>query len=312
MKAVVWTKFGPPETLKYRDLPKPVPKDDEVLIKIYATSVHRGDVRMRALDVPFPWWTKIFAWVFLGITLRLHPVLGMELSGKVEAVGKNVTNFKVGDEVFAETASNNLGAYAEFKCMKADSAIALKPKNLSFAQVSVIPAGGITTLGMVKNANIHRQQKVLIYGASGSIGTFAIQLCKNLGADITGVCSTNNLELVKSLGAGKVIDYTNEDFTTEDQKYDIVFDAVGKLKREQAVKVLKQDGLFLNIHVDSDKVKKKDFPKLLSELRELCEEGKLQAVIDRTYSLDEIVEAHRYVDSGHKRGNVAIIVAKDE
>jgi NADPH:quinone reductase-like Zn-dependent oxidoreductase len=308
MKAVLWTKFGPPETLKFTEVPKPIPKDNEVLVKVFATSVHRGDVRMRSLDIPYPWLAKTFARIYLAITLRRHPILGMEISGKVEAVGKDVSKFKVGDEVFAETLTSLFGGYAEYKCIPLKSAIAIKPSNMTFEETAVIPTGGITALGMVKNVGIQNDQKVLVYGASGSIGTFVVQICKSLGADVTGVCSTANADLIKELGASNVIDYTKEDFTKGAQKYDVVFDAVGILKKEQARKVLEQGGKFTSVYSDSDKVKKKDFQSLLDELKELCEQHKLKPTIDRTYTLDQIIEAHHYVDQGHKRGNVAVTV----
>ena len=308
MKAVIYTKYGPPEVLKLREVEKPAPKDNEVLIKVHATTVHRGDTRMRSLNIPGPKWQVLLARIFLGIRKPKKAILGMELSGKIEAVGKNVTMFKEGDEVFATTLWAGLGGYAEYKCMPEDGAMAIKPANMTFKEAAVIPSGGIVTLSIIRMADIQSGQKVLIYGASGSVGTLAVQLAKSLGAEVTGVCSTTNLEMVKSLGADKVIDYTKEDFTQKSEKYDVIFDAVAKIPPKQAKKSLKKTGIYLNIHTSSDKIKTKDAISLLKDLKEMIEAGKIKSVIDRCYPLDEIVEAHRYVDKGHKKGNVVINV----
>lgn len=308
MKAVICTKYGPPEVLKFREMEKPAPKDNEVLIKVHATTVHRGDTRMRSLNIPGPKWQVLLARIFLGIRKPKKAILGMELSGKIETVGKNVTLFKIGDEVFATTLWDGLGGYAEYKCMPEDGAMAIKPANMTFKEAAVIPSGGIVTLSIIRMADIQNGQKVLIYGASGSVGTLAVQLAKSLGAEVTGVCSTTNLEIVKSLGADKVIDYTKEDFTQKSEKYDVIFDAVAKIPPKQAKKSLKKTGIYLNIHTSSDKIKTKDAISLLKDLKEMIEAGKIKSVIDRYYPLDEIVEAHRYVDKGHKKGNVVINV----
>lgn len=306
MKAIVCSKYGPPEVLEFKEVEKPTPKANEVLIKIAATTVHRGDVRMRGFDVPGPLWQLILARLFLGITKPKKAVLGMELSGKIEAVGKNVTKYKAGEEVFASTVWSGLGGYAEYKCMPESGAMAKKPANITFEDAAVIPSGGITTLWILKKANIRVGQKVLIYGASGSVGSFAVQLAKAFGAEVTGVCSTPNLEWIKSLGADKVIDYTIEDFTQSNEKYDVIFDAVAKIPTKQAVKALKIKGTYLNIHTSSNGLTGKVAISLLEELKELIEAGKLKAVIDKSYSFEQIVEAHRYVDKGHKKGNVVI------
>jgi NADPH:quinone reductase-like Zn-dependent oxidoreductase len=306
MKTVIYEKFGPPEVLELKETEKPILKENEVLIKIFATTVHRGDTRMRSLDIPVPGWQKIMARLFLGIRKPKRSVLGMELSGEIEAIGKNVSLFKVGDQVFASTTENNMGAYAEYKCMPEDGLLALKPTNMSHEEAATISNGAFTALCIIKQANIQSGQKILIYGASGSVGSFAVQLGKNLGAEVTGVCSTSSLEIVRSLGADKVIDYTQEDFSKSGEIYDVVFDAVDKFPSNEAKKSLNESGIYLNVHKSSNKCKFK--PEALTELKELIEAGKLKTVIDKQYRLEEIVEAHKYVDKGHKKGNVVINV----
>jgi NADPH:quinone reductase-like Zn-dependent oxidoreductase len=290
------------------DIEKPVPKDDEVLIKIYATSVHRGDSRMRSLDIPGPGWQVLMARIYLGFNKPKNNILGMELAGEIEAVGKDVTLFKTGDEVFASTVWSGFGAYTEYKCMREGGVLALKPTNMNFEEAAVMPSGGITALGIIKMAKIQPGQEVLIYGASGSVGAFAVQLAKAFGAEVTGVCSTSNLEMVKSLGADQVIDYTQEDFSLRDETYDVIFDAVG-LYQGDYKRSLKKTGIYLNANSSSDNIDKKDVTTLLKELKTLIEADKIKAVIDRSYPLEQIVEAHRYVDRGHKKGNVVITVA---
>ena len=235
----------------------------------------------------------------------------MELAGRIEAVGSTVTRFREGDEVFASTMWSGFGAYTEYKCMAEDGVLELKPANMTFEEAAVIPSGGITTLGILKMAAIQPGQRVLIYGASGSVGAFAVQLAQAFGGEVTGVCSTPNLELVRSLGAETVIDYTREDFSQRGETYDVIFDAVDKYEGDHRA-ALKDTGIYLNVHAASDKIEHGDTPTLLRELRELAEAGKLRAVIDRRYPWEQIVEAHRYVDQGHKRGNVVITVVAEQ
>ena len=305
MKAVVYEKYGSPDVLHLAEIAKPAPKDNEVLIKIHATTVTIGDSRMRSFTVPRAQW--IFARLYLGVLKPRRKILGMELAGEIEAIGKNVTRFKVGDAVFASTFGVNFGGYAEYKCFPEDGIIAIKPTNLSHEEAAAIVGGGMTALRCLRKADIQRGQKMLIYGASGAVGTNAVQIAKHhFGAEVTGVCSTSNLKLVKSLGADTVIDYTQEDFTRHDKTYDVVFDAVAKIPSSQAKTVLNPDGIYLNVHIDADG---KETIEDLNFLKELIETGKLKPAIDRCYPMEEIVEAHRYVDKGHKKGNVVISVA---
>jgi NADPH:quinone reductase-like Zn-dependent oxidoreductase len=303
MKAVICTKYGPPEVLQIVEIEKPIPKDNEVLVKIHATSVTAGDCRMRSFNVPLAFW--IPARLFLGITKPKRSILGMEISGEIVSIGKDVTKFKIGDQVLASTFGENFGGHAEYKCFPEDRFIAIKPSNASYEEAAVIVGGGMTALRCIRKGNIQSGQKILIYGASGAVGTNAVQIAKTFGAEVTGVCSTANLDLVKSIGADHVIDYTKDDFTQSNILYDVVFDAVGKMSLSQCKAVLKKNGIYINVHKDSgDGQKMEEF----LFIKDLLEKGKIKPVIDREYSLDQIVEAHRYVDQGHKKGNVAIKV----
>lgn len=322
MKAVICTKYGSPEVLKIMEVNKPIPKDDEVLIKIHATTVTVADIRIRSFTVPLSFW--IPARLMLGITKPKKPILGVELAGEIEVIGKNVTKFKKGDRVFAGTLPN-CGAYAEYKCLQEKGLITLMPPNISYEEAAAIPIGALTALHFLRKGGIKNKQKLLIYGASGSVGTYAVQLAKHFGADVTGVCGTSNLALVKSLGADKVIDYTEPNFVRKLETYDVIFIAIDKFPFPICMQVLRDGGIYLNVTAPvkslkmiwaslttSKKIVMAHSPSQNSEdlmlIKNLVAAGILKPVIDRKYTLDQIIDAHRYVEKGHKKGNVVISV----
>jgi NADPH:quinone reductase-like Zn-dependent oxidoreductase len=307
MKAVTCTAWGPPEVLRVADVALPVPRKNQVRIRIVATSVTASDCIARRLDAPLRYW--LLAHLLLGFKRPRRPIFGMVLAGEIESVGRNVRSFKPGDQVFG-LSQWKAGCYAEYVCWPAGTMLAARPANLSYEEAVALPYGGMLASCLLKRASIQRGERVLVYGASGAIGTATVQLAKHFGAIVTGVCSTTNLELVASLGADRVVDYTREDFTAEGERYDVIIDAVGKRKSAKAMlhaaNALAAGGRVLSI---DDK-----FPRLRQDdlllVKQLAESGELKPVIDRTYRLEEMVEAHRYVEEGHKRGNVIVTVAE--
>ena len=316
MKAAIYEQYGPPEVLRIAEIATPAPKDNEVLIRIHAAAINSGDVRMRKAD---PFAVRLM----LGLLRPKMKVLGIVFAGEIEAVGKNVTRFKKGDEVYG-TSVKNFGVYAEYKCLPQDGMFVKKPGRLSYEEAAAIPFGGTTALHFFRKANIQSGQKVLIYGASGSVGSSAVQIAKYYGAEVTAVCSAANIELVKSLGADKTIDYNKDDFSKAGVLYDIVFDAVGKSPFSSSVQSLKKKGHYLRVvHMSLPPVIKgmllsmttgkeviggvtKETIEDFELLNRLIDAGQLRPVIDKTYPFEQIVEAHRYVEGGHKKGNVVV------
>jgi len=322
MKAIVYTEYGPPDVLQLKEVAKPTPKDNEVLIRTHATTVTSGDWRARSLDVPVGF--GLISRLVFGILRPRQPILGTELAGDVESVGKDVNKFRVGDQVFASSGAG-MGCHAEYKCMPEDGAVVLKPANLTYDEAAAIPFGGTTALDFFRRAKLQNGERVLVNGASGGVGTAAVQLAKHFGADVTGVCSTTNVELVKSLGASHVIDYTKEDFTENGEGYDIIVDTVGTAPFSRSKRSLKERGRLLLVlgglpdilwmpwvsMTSSKKIIAGPATARVEDLRflaELAEGGEFRPVIDRRYPLEQIAEAHRYVDTGRKRGNVVITV----
>ena len=320
MKAIVYEKYGPPDVLQLKEVEKPIPKDNELLIKVHATTVTKYDCWMRSSTAPTGF--GLLMRIASGLRKPKQPILGTELAGEIEAVGKDVKLFKEGDQVFADTGMSS-GASVEYICLSEDKAVSIKPSNMTYEEAAAVPYGALTALFFLRKGNIQGGQKVLIYGASGGVGTAAVQLAKYFGAEVTGVCSTTKVEFVKSLGADKVIDYTKEDFTKNGQTYDVIFDTVGKSSVSGCKGSLKNNGSYLLTTFGLPKLvqilwflmtsNKKVFMGTLKEraedlifLKELIESGKLKTVIDRSYPMEQIAEAHRYVESGQKKGKVVI------
>ncbi len=328
MKAIVCTKYGTPDVLQLKDVEKPTPKDNEVLIRIYATTVTAGDCGLRSLK--FPLLLQPLARIGFGFKGPRKKILGQELAGEIEAVGKEVTRFKKGDQVFAWSGLR-LGAYAEYTCLPEDGVLAIKPSNMTYEQAAALPVGGLDAVYFLRRANIQSGDKVLINGAGGSIGTFAVQLARYFGAHVTAVDSTGKLDLLRSLGADQVIDYTQADFTKSGETYDVIFDVIGTSSFSRSIRSLKHNGRYLlgnprlsqrvrgrwtsmrsSKQVISWKARTaREYTEDRKFLTELIEAGKIHSVIDRCYPLEQTAEAHRYVDTGHKKGNVVITVEQN-
>jgi len=330
MKAIVWTKYGPPDVLQLKEVEKPAPKENEVLVKVHATTVTAGDCEMRSLK--FPIYLSLPMRLWIGFRKpRINTIPGTELAGEIESVGVNVKRSKVGDQVFG-SAGMGFGANAEYICLpekpgEMEGGVAIKPANMTYEEAATVPFGGRDALHFLRKANIQSGGKILINGAGGSIGTYAVQLAKHYGAEVTAVDSTEKLDMLRSIGADHVIDYTQEDFTQNGEIYDVIFDVVGKISFPRSEGSIKQNGTYLLANPASQMVRglwtrmrssKKVFMETSSGtiadlifLRKLIEEGKIKAVIDRTYPLEQIVEAHRYVEQGGKLGNVVITVGQN-
>ena len=334
MKAVVWTKYGPPEVLQLREVEKPTPKESEVLIRNYATTVTSGDCEQRSLKLPI--WHRLPMRAYVGLkTPTRITILGMELAGEIEAVGKNVKLFKEGDQIFASTGFVATGAYAEYICLPEepeDGALAIKPAHITYEEAAAVPVGGVEALYFLRQANIEKGQKVLINGAGGTIGPFAVQLAKEFGAEVTAVDSTGKLDMLRAIGADLVIDYTQEDFAKSGKTYDLILDVVGKSSFSGSIRSLKQNGRYLIADPGLSQMVRGRWTSMISSLpgrqtgkkvmfgaahpktedliflKELIEAGEIKSVIDSCYPLEQTAEAHRYVETGHKKGNVVITV----
>ena len=326
MKAIVYERYGPPEVLQLKEVEKPTPKDNEVLIKTHATTVTSGDWRVRSLNVPVG-FALIMRLVF-GVSKPKQPILGTELAGVVESVGKDVRKFKVGDPVFAFSDAA-MGCYAEYKCMPEDGAMALKPANLTYDEAAALSFGETTALDFFRRGKLQSGKRVLVNGASGGVGTAAVQLAKHFGADVTGVCSTANMELVRSLGASHVIDYTKEHFTQNGETYDVIVDTAGTAPFSRSKASLKESGRLLMILAGLPDMLRIPWVSMTSSkkviagpaagraedlrfLAGLAEAGKFKPVIDRRYPFEQIAEAHRCVDTGRKKGNVVITLEHND
>ena len=325
MKAFVYTKYGPPDVLHLKEVDKPTPKDNEVLIKTHATTVTSGDWRVRSLSLPVGF--GLLGRLVFGVSRPRQPILGTELAGKIESVGKGVSKFKVDDQVFVFSDAG-MGCYAEYKCMPEDGAMALKPANLTYEEAAALSFGGTTALDFFRRGKLQSGERVLVNGASGGVGTAAVQLAKHFGADVTGVCSAANVELVRSLGASHVIDYTKEDFTQNGEAYDIIVDTVGTAPFSRSKGSIKEGGRLLMVlgglpdmlqipwvsMTSSKKIIAGPAVGRADDLRflaKLAEAGEFKTVIDRRYPFEQIAEAHRYVDTGRKKGNVVITLEQN-
>jgi NADPH:quinone reductase-like Zn-dependent oxidoreductase len=302
MRAIVCTKYGPPDVLQLREVGKPSPRENEILVKIHATTVTSSDCIVRGFKLPLAMW--IPARIALGLRGPRKPILGVELAGEVEAIGGRVTRFKVGDRVFAFTGRSGFGAYAEYTCLPEGGLVAAMPAGVTYEEVAATTFAYLAW-HFLRKANVQKGHRVLVYGASGAAGTYAVQLARYMGAEVTGVCGGANLELVQSLGAVEAIDYTKADFTKSGELYDVIFDAIGKISKSSCATALTPNGTFVSINQGNPWPRVED----LALLMELVEAKQIRSVIDRRYPLEAIPEAHRYVDEGHKKGNVVVTVS---
>ncbi len=306
MKAAIYKKYGPPEVLKIMEVEKPHPKANEILVRIHAATVTSGDVRLRGSDFPPLFWLP--ARLIFGLFKPKKKILGHELSGVIEDKGRNVTKFDIGDSIFGTTTMLPYGSYAEYICLPQEwkhGVVDFKPVNLSFKEAAALPIGAMTAMYLLEKGNLNRGQNILIYGASGSVGSYAVQLAKQQGSTVTAVCSSSNFEMLKSVGADSLIDYKKNDYSLYKNKFDIVFDAVGKTTKSKAKKVLSKGGKFVTVQMLT-----KEKSEHLQKIKELAEKGELTPLIDRSFRIDEIVKAHEYVDLGHKRGNVVVEISR--